>query len=420
MANTKLSALPTAGMVTDNDLATGLQGGVNKNFKLSNLNLWDIDTGFIIPKSSVDVVAPYTKKIGLLDLDIETNATFVATFRTSVNADFAIGSKTATAVGGASIVGGKLDLSHGDKRYVDFSAVQNADSGSVGAYRFKYFPNYNGSPASDQYIVTVCQANASTINYQSVVHRSNGHLFLLSYNSAGTLVVEGDLGLWQPILGSKHIFELDYEWTVAAEVAQLFVDGNAQGSSIASSISRSNDITLLRVGMGFDSDVAIPNPITSNFMIQDLEIFNVLKHQGFDPFNPDYIPFKLGVYISDSIALLRKLSVVGDLGVSGNLGVSTEVAVTAHAGGGLEFATELRSDYTLVEFCANPSDSVKLMPTLANLDTVKTIKNISPYFIRVFPRQGGWINRVFEGYIDINPNSTARFMSVAPDSWETI
>lgn len=413
MANTKISALPTAGIVTDNDVATGLQGGVNKNFKLAQLNLWDVDTGLIIPKPTVDVVAPYNKKVGVLDIDIETDATFVATFRTSVDADFAIGSKTATAVGGASIVGGKLDLAHGDKRYVDFSAVQNADSGSIGTYRFKYFPNYNGSPASDQYIVTVCQANASTVNYQSLIHRVNGHLAILSYNSSGTLVVDTDQGLWQPILGSKHIFELDYEWTAAAEEAQLFVDGNQQGSSIASTISRSNAITLLRVGMGFDSDVAIPNPITSNFMLQDLEIFNVLKHQGFDPFNPDYLPFKEKSYISKDYSPLRNVHAIG------NLAIDQELDVTAHAGGGQLLATSVYRDFVLVSFSSADGDSIMLMQMYEGLSHVKTIKNVSPHTIHVYPRPQGYIDRVPDGYHAIAPNTAAHFWQLTSDVWET-
>ena len=56
------------------------------------------------------------------------DSTFGANYNIDINGSWGDGVLTGTAFGGASVSGGKLDLTGGTVKYVEYSAVGNADS----------------------------------------------------------------------------------------------------------------------------------------------------------------------------------------------------------------------------------------------------------------------------------------------------
>jgi hypothetical protein len=83
------------------------------------------------------------------------DATFGANYNSNINGNWGDGVLIGTPVGGASVLGGKLDLAHNDVRYVDYDADLNADSQQTGCIRFKVTPNYTGGPPSIYYFFSI-------------------------------------------------------------------------------------------------------------------------------------------------------------------------------------------------------------------------------------------------------------------------
>ena len=86
------------------------------------------------------------------------NATFAANYDNNINGSWGNGVLTGIATGGATVSGGKLDLSGGGK-YITYDADLNGDMQQTGTIRMKVTPNYSGTPATTQIFFSIFQNN---------------------------------------------------------------------------------------------------------------------------------------------------------------------------------------------------------------------------------------------------------------------
>ena len=224
-----------------------------------------------------------------------TNETFYASYNIDINGNRGLGVLTGTAVGGASVSGGKLDLAHGDVRYVSYDANQNADSQQTGCVRFKVIFNYNGSPSTDNYLFSIMKDDEDGINSISLRHRTSGRIYAYIIDENNVLIGTTDLGYWYPILGQEYEFELNWDITLGEK--RLFIDGILFSAKLSEFGTRSSDINLLRIGSNYSGAT------TSNFKIDDFQVFDTVQHTA--NYTPVAIPETS--YANDSPTVYKTL-----------------------------------------------------------------------------------------------------------------
>ena len=201
--------------------------------------------------------------------------TFVVHFNTGIDADYYKGSKTGTPVGSAATVNGKLELTYGDIRYVDYSAADNADHQQVGCIRFRFIPNYSGSPVDNRFLFFIGKDN-SDVNKIALYHDSGGALRLNIYDENGDIIKNPNMGSWSPVSGTKYEFE--FNWSLTTGSSKLFIDGVQKGIEITDMGIRSSDISILRIGSNNDGSES------SNCSVDELLVFDEVQHTS------DYTP----------------------------------------------------------------------------------------------------------------------------------
>lgn len=200
---------------------------------------------------------------------LEASLTFLANYTSlinSINADYAIGIKTGTATGGASILSNYLNLAFNDIRFVDYVATFNANSPQIGTIKFTLNTNYSGIPTSVQNLVQISQTNNSDINLISLSHNTSGQI-ALTIKGASAFIINNVVNTWSPTINTDYLFELHYD--ITAGNTYIKINNVILGSIITSTGTRNNDINLLRIGSTY-----LSTPTTSNFKIKNLQINN--------------------------------------------------------------------------------------------------------------------------------------------------
>lgn len=220
---------------------------------------------------------------------LPADATFHANYDADVNGVWGNGALAGTAVGGASVAGGKLNLKGGTKKYVDYAAAGNADSGIKGCIRFKVTPNYSGAPVGDtQFFVSMGQAEGSNNNFIAIHHDAvSGNLRMAFTSDVGGSFTT-ILGVWNPVAGTEYEFELNWDLTVGSATRRLFIDGVQFGSTPGASFTRT-DTGIIRVGNS-SAIAGGSSSFESKFEIDDLVIFDQPQHtsnfSGSSPITP--------------------------------------------------------------------------------------------------------------------------------------
>lgn len=219
-----------------------------------------------------------TSGVAQLKSQIAADMTFYANYDSNIDGTWGDGDLTGSAIGGAAVSGGKLDLSFNDARYVDYDADLNADSQVTGCVRFLVTPNYTGSPASTQIFTCQCQASGNTNNLVQIQHQATGPIRFAIFDSTGVTIVAYNAATWSPTSGVEYEIEFNFDLTPSSEAHRIFIDGVLQGSVQTQAGTRSSSIGLLRVGNNANVSV------TANFKIDDLIIFDAVQHTaGYTP-----------------------------------------------------------------------------------------------------------------------------------------
>lgn len=197
------------------------------------------------------------------------NATFGATYTSSINGSWGNGDTTGTGNDGATVTGGKLDLTGYLNRYVDYAASGNLGSNpQKGAIKLKYTPNYNGSPDNNQCLFTLGEAEGSSESIIQVLHLSNGNLFILANDENGANQLSNTILNFPATAGDEG--ELEVDWDL--DVGKFWIFGS--GFLIAEI-----DISYTRGPNGFfrlGNDQGASSP--PNFFLNDVEIFDIAIH----------------------------------------------------------------------------------------------------------------------------------------------
>lgn len=196
------------------------------------------------------------------------SVSFYATYAANINGVRGGGVLAGTAIGGAAIAASYLDLAHADARYVDYAAHLNADSQQTGTIVFYNVPNYNGAPALDKVLFSICKADADPINLIQLHHDADQHIYLAINDSGGASIAVIDFGVWTPVAASEYKFTLRYDITAGA--TRLFINNAQQGATNTATGVRDANITLLRIGGYYDSGA----PVVSDFSIRELVIYS--------------------------------------------------------------------------------------------------------------------------------------------------
>jgi len=218
------------------------------------------------------------------------NTTFIASYRYNTNGTYGVGDITGTAVCGASVVSNKLDLSYNDLRYVDYDAVDNADSQQVGCIRFILTPNYTSPPSVTRVFLSIGNATGSLANLLQIQQQNNSNLRFVMYDKDDNLVVLQDTS---QSFTAGISYEIEFNWNLTTGANRIFVDGVQLGATETSTGTRDGNINFLRVGSNGAATGA------SDFKINNVIVFDAVQHtsnytpSALEPFlttDPDIIP----------------------------------------------------------------------------------------------------------------------------------
>lgn len=204
----------------------------------------------------------YTTNYPIVPYDADL--TFFVSYATSIDADYAGGSVTGTATGGAAVVSGWLDLAHDDARYVSYDGTSNVDNQQIGSILIEAIkPNYSATPASDQVFLSISKADADSTNLIQLTHKATtGNLQLDIKDSLDVSVASINFGAWSPTSATEYKISIHYD--ITSGDTWIRIDDDQFGSTDTSTGTRDANIDLLRIGSGYNSGSAE----TSNFSIK--------------------------------------------------------------------------------------------------------------------------------------------------------
>lgn len=219
---------------------------------------------------TIGAVLAYDYTTGWPTTPYDTGLTFYASYASSIDADYAGGTATGTAFGGAAISGAYLDLAHGDARYVSYDGTSNVDNQQIGTILIEAFkPNYSGTPISTQVIFSIAKADADSTNLIQLSHLiTTGHLQLDIKDQADASITSIDLGAWSPTSGTDYKIVVHYD--ITAGNTFVLINDVQLGATDTATGTRSALIDLLRIGSGYNSGAAE----TSNFKTKLLHVSN--------------------------------------------------------------------------------------------------------------------------------------------------
>jgi len=288
------------------------------------LVLWDTDTDFNKGVYTNTVVSgtDESAKITLAPAEV----TFYCDYTSSIDAVYSAGSSSGTATGGASVSGGKLDLTGGSSQYVDYDADLNVDSQQVGTIRFLLTPQWSGNPATVMIFICNCKTIGDNDNLIQIQQQTNGNVRVAIFDSDGNTIFVYD-NAWNPTSGNEYEFELNYSLTDGE--TRLFIDGNQHGTTQTATGTRDSNISLLRVGS--NSTGTVP----PDFKIDDLVVFDTVQHTAnYTPGQPitgaNYEP--TGTYESNEYNSADNNQLWGEFNFESNVSSGTTLALFARAG----------------------------------------------------------------------------------------
>lgn len=244
--------------------------------------IFDDDTDFIYDSSKTEFISGVLRQ---KDQRPE-NATFFASYTSSLNGNWGNGVLNATNVGGVLNAGFVEFLGAASTKYIDYPASLNVGASfQVGAVRFIIRPGYSGTPGTAQSFMRMTDdgINRSVV---SILHTSGGDLEWRIYDSAGTLISSASLGTWVPVSGTSYEFEINWDFNSGA--TRLFINGTQMGSTLASTATMGFP-DVIRVG---DASVVGTPSVYPNFSLGSLLVFSTVQHTA------NYTP---GALISETL-----------------------------------------------------------------------------------------------------------------------
>lgn len=174
---------------------------------------------------------------------------FYCTFSTTANAEIAT-LPIGTLLNGATITGGKLDLTGGTTfKRVDFDAIKNLSLlGQTGTIKFLYTPNYSGNPATNQDMIYI-QTPSINHNTIRIQQKPNGKIYVGLYDYTGTYisVPNSEIASWSPVNGTEYEFCLCFDCNNASST-KLYINGKQLGKELSTLGTRYPHATTITIG----------------------------------------------------------------------------------------------------------------------------------------------------------------------------
>ncbi len=225
------------------------------------------DTDFTYDNTKSEFTGGLVRQIDL----VPTDSMFGANYDTDIDGNWGGGVLTGTATGGAAVSGGKLDLVHGDVRYVTYEDSGNFGVEQTGTIRFKCTPNYSGTPSTTMDFFAIRYLTTGTRNLIVLRHIvTTGEITLLVYGSNQVPIVSYTNGVWSPTSGVEYEIELNFDVTSGA--TRLFIDGVQLGATQTNTGTRSDTSDFFRIGSN------LAGTSVSNFAVDDVLIFSTVQH----------------------------------------------------------------------------------------------------------------------------------------------
>jgi hypothetical protein len=263
------------------------------------------DAGFTYDSGKTEFVGGAMRQAPQL----QSGETFRARFNTAGNFDalYAAGVATGTPANGAVVTGGKLELLGATaNKYVDYAGAGNADSGNVGAIRFKLTPNYSGAPSSDtQFFVSLGESEGSNNNAMAVHQDTvSGNIRIAMTDSAGVSHTQ-ILGAWSPVAGVEYEFELNWNTNAGVAAQRLFINGVQFGVTRTEVFNRTAT-GIMRLG-NTAATVGGAASFQANFRLDDVQVFSTVQHTA------SYTPVALADLYTIDVITLPSFAHVGPL-----------------------------------------------------------------------------------------------------------
>lgn len=225
---------------------------------------FDSDTGFTYDPTKAEFAGGLVRQKDQRPV----NASCGATYTTDINLNWGNGVLTGTAFGGATVVGGKLNLTGATKR-VRYEGAGNADCTQTGCVRFKYTPNYTGAPVADRCLLSLLSALGSSNSLIQLTHVTSNSINIWITDTTGGNIVNSFSSTISLVSGTEYEFELD--WNLTSGVINLFLNGIAI-RSYSSSTGTRNSSAYIYIGATF----SIGSLADGYF--NDFEIFSSPQH----------------------------------------------------------------------------------------------------------------------------------------------
>lgn len=233
--------------------------GDTHNFPFTTPSNYTYDSG------KVDVTGGNAQLKGV-PYNAETTA--YASYDSDIDLDIAGSTATGTAVGGASITGGKLNLTGGGVRYVSYTGVGNITSLQSGCIRFKYTPDYSGTPPAWYTMVELQHVDGSNYNEIYISHTSINQLYI-QIRGSGAGIIGNYMGVWSVTSGVEY--EIELNWDITAGETRLFVDGTQFGTT-KTNTGTITQLNFFKVGSNFNATEKM------DAYINDFTIFDTVQH----------------------------------------------------------------------------------------------------------------------------------------------
>jgi len=250
-------------------------------------------TTSITVTTNFDTAANFTFDANLIEifgavarLRQNPNLTFAASYRTTgqLDADFALGSVTATPTGADTLAWNGADFrTTAIGTRIDYLSASTGTLVNQGTIRLVFVPDYTGVPVTaSEFIQTSASTFGALPNQISIVHFSGtGNVRVQMRDSAGALIVDNVFGQFTTAVRNTPV-ELEYNWDLTAGANRVFIDGVQLGVTDSTTGTRS-------AGSSFVG-------ITGNLITtQEFALFDAVKHTGgytpgvIDPNDPDII-----------------------------------------------------------------------------------------------------------------------------------
>lgn len=194
-----------------------------------------------------------------------SNAIHYTSFTTDQNNVWPAGQTANSLVGGATVSGGRCDLTGRSGKRLNMTAGNGFNAiGTAGCIRFTYVPDYNGTPSATD---GVLEFDAATGNNNAIFITINtGGSFIIdvrdSSGSAHQFVCSGITF----VQGQSYVCELNFDFD---SNTRFFVDGLSRGSLNTSSWTRAVESGTFKWGGATG---------TGDFYIDDIIVFDAVQH----------------------------------------------------------------------------------------------------------------------------------------------